>query len=170
MNLWKLSRQLNKFLNILFMVIFMPLFCYGQMSMKNIFIEHYEKYPEMRIEDFYKLLFQSEFGVKHLLDDTLKSKQYLIDEVNSILPKDEPLFENISADHKVVRINLAAFRFNNYSLDSLFGVLKKSAMLIEGNEKSFYSNWLELKKLIKNRSIELSLKDVSNFEKNLCPH
>ena len=45
---------------------------------RNSLITHYEKYPEMQIQDAVKLLFQSEFGPGHLLSNTDYARKYLL--------------------------------------------------------------------------------------------
>ena len=81
----------------------------------NLILEHQNKYPKMEVQDVYKLLYQSVFGVKHLLKDTAMSHLYLIEEFNSVESKNEPLFENISLKNDVVRVNLKSFKYKNLS-------------------------------------------------------
>jgi hypothetical protein len=164
MNLWKLSRQLNRIL-LLFSIYLLFLTGCNKTNMENIFITQYQKYPNMEIRDYYKLLYQAEFGVKHLLIDTLKSKQYLVEEYNSISAKNELLYEYISGDHQIIRVNLSSFKYRKFSIDSLFEVMKKSASLISSNEKSFLEQWSILKKLIEKGDIPLNHQIVSEYEK-----
>jgi hypothetical protein len=119
--------------------------------------EHKSKYEFIRVQDVYKLLYQSVFGIKHLLHDTLMSKKYLYEEYNSIEPKDEPLMENISTDGSIIRINLKSFKLRNLSLENLFEIMKISADSINGENGQFEKYWKEFNEYI--------IKEDINFKK-----
>lgn len=164
MKLWK-SRKIS-FSKYYFVILLCLTFCIGcNNSMNEIFIEHHKMYPEMITKDYYKLLFQAEFGVKHLLKDTTKSKMYLISELNSVTSKDEPLYEYISRDKNIVRINLAAFKYRGLETEILFEVMKTTALLVNGSEAEFLKYWNELKILVKEKKIILDWNEISEYEK-----
>ncbi len=133
-------------------------------GMQEIFIQHFDKYPEMEIKDYYKLLYQAEFGVKHLLVDTVKSKTYLIKELNSIEPKDENLYEYISNDKNIIRLNLNSAKFRGIPVDVIFNAMKLSAEEINGNETKFFEKWHELKELVKAKKINLGMEKIIGYE------
>lgn len=133
-------------------------------GMEKILIEQYKKYPHMQEKDYYKLLFQSEFGIKHLLIDTSESRKYLFSEMNSIEQSDEPLYEFISGDHRIIRVNLSAFKKKAMSIDLLFDVMKESAEKITGSDNNFLSIWHQLKILIEKQIIPMDIKMFIKYE------
>jgi len=140
-------------------------------SYEKIYLEHYQKYPLMELDDYYKLTYQAVFGVKHLLVDTIKAKQYLLYELSSITSNNEELYENISIDSSIVRINLKAFKYKSYNPEILFLVMKNSAIIVSGSETIFYEYWNNLLNLINNKKIPIdpttAKKYTLNFEKPL---
>ena len=154
MSLFKLKIQFFKYFTILILLLFMNIYC-NKNIFENIYLEHYQKYPLMELVDYYKLTYQAVFGVKHLLIDSTKAKQYLLSELSSITPKNEELFKNISIDSSIVRINLKTFKYKSYNPDILFNIMKTSAEKISGSEDTFYEYWNSLLKLIDNKKILL---------------
>jgi hypothetical protein len=132
-------------------------------NMNNILIEHKTKYELMTVQDTYKLMYQSVFGIKHLLHDTTASKKYLNEEINSIEPKDEPLFENISPNGDVIRINLKSFKYRRLNPDILFEVMKISAREINGKNNQFEENWKSFEKAVIEKSIRFSKEELDSF-------
>ena len=51
---------------------------------KELIISHFNKYPNLKIQDLFKFLFQSSFGCEHLVSSLDKVKSYLNDEYNNI--------------------------------------------------------------------------------------
>ncbi len=51
---------------------------------KELIINHFNKYPNLKIQDLFKFLFQSSFGCEHLVSSLDKVKTYLNDEYNNI--------------------------------------------------------------------------------------
>ena len=79
-------------------------------GVESLIVEHYDRRPLMRATDLYKLLYQGVFGVGHIMDegalDWLRAEAEKLDiEENP----DEPLLEDVSADGKIVRVNLRPY-------------------------------------------------------------
>mgnify|MGYP000120553628 CR=1 len=68
-------------------------------EIKGILLEHFNKYPEMQVQDMIKLIYQNEFAGGHLIDDEQESLKRLQAEMenleNSGLNEEKPLFEDI---------------------------------------------------------------------------
>ena len=76
-------------------------------KLKQTVIEHIKKYPEMELQDILKMLFQNEFGPKHLAENEIECFKSLSTEINSIdYNENEELFEDIGCD--ALRLNLMA--------------------------------------------------------------
>ena len=58
--------------------------------MQEVLLEHYEKYPEMQIQDVIKLLYQSEFGGGHMIANPQKSLEFLKQEWSEVTACKEP--------------------------------------------------------------------------------
>ena len=91
----------------------------GGSFMKNIFIEHYQKYPKMQISDFLKLLYQSCFGPKHLYQnhDFVTIHNYMEMELVKIKHESTTYIEDIGSGY--LRIYLSAVRQKYISQEQL---------------------------------------------------
>ncbi len=89
-------------------------------------------YPEMEIQDAYKLLHQAAMGNRHLgVSDSL-IYNYLTEELNTIdASADEPMVEYITPDSSVVRLNLRPFKASGGSTDVLFSSMKATWDAVE---------------------------------------
>ena len=76
-------------------------------KLKAIILEHIKKYPQAELQDILKLLYQNEFGPKHLANNEIEAFKSLSKEINSVeFDKNEPLFEDIGDN--ALRLNLKA--------------------------------------------------------------
>ncbi len=76
-------------------------------ELKQIILKHVEKYPQAELSDILKLLFQNEFGPKHLAENEIECFKALSQEFKKIeYSETEELFEDIGCN--AVRLNLKA--------------------------------------------------------------
>ena len=73
---------------------------------------HADRYPDLGVEDLYKLLHQSVAGPAHAIEDPEMARQWLEREWSGL---DEPLdteelYEPLSSDGRLVRVNLRPWR------------------------------------------------------------
>lgn len=97
----------------------------------NILREHIQKYPRMQPQDVVKLLFQSEFGPGHLIENPLDAYRYLVNELKSASPTalwTEPV------GNGVCRLQLGAVR-EQLSPHTIFRLFLR-AVDIHGNAAS----------------------------------
>ena len=59
-------------------------------------IQQLNTHPSIQPQDIVKLCFQAAFGAEHLLADIAAARNYFYVEYNSVLAKDEVLYERIS--------------------------------------------------------------------------
>ena len=73
---------------------------------------HSERYSELAAEDLYKLLHQSVAGPGHAIEYADMARAWLEREWSALrdVEGDEPLFEPLSADGRLVRVNLRPWR------------------------------------------------------------
>ena len=84
-----------------------------------------EKYPLMRIQDVYKLVYQHEFGCAHAVTDPESAREWLHREYRAVRQEDAPLYEDVGGGY--VRVNLSALDANGVSPDELLEWFVKSA-------------------------------------------
>ena len=153
-------------MKILFMIM---LFCCCYQTNKNTLIEliknELRTKPNFSIQDAYKLIYQGNFGVAHILQNTDHARQYLKNEVNSIeKSNNEPLIEQISVSTNLVRINLRPFKKSGSSVDTLFEVMTRSVEETKVDRQFFLSQWGEFKDAVIQEKISFNQQELVTFD------
>lgn len=104
---------------------------------------HLDRYPLMGVQDVYKMLYQGEFGVGHLLGDGKGARRYLLEELATMDTTDrgEELLEPVSADGGMVRVNLRPFRRLGHSPDLLLQAMTATVAGTNGDTARFVTGW-----------------------------
>ncbi len=104
---------------------------------------HQEMYEFMQVQDVYKLLYQANFGVGHILSDSLSTLRRLEAETEMLgVPHpDELLMERISGDGEIIRVNLRPFKATNLTPATLVECMFRST--IDADTLSFVRQWNE---------------------------
>jgi len=104
--------------------------------------DHVKRYPKIQVQDVYKLLYQGEFGVKHIIDNPEAARAYLDKELEqSAADSSEPLWEYISSDSTMVRIHLRPFNAGHYNPEHLWEAMVKTAESVDGDTTRFEEHW-----------------------------
>jgi len=125
-------------------------------------------HPRMSIADVYKLLYQAEYGPRHIVQNPSAAREYLSLEAKSRGPNpSQPLTEACSPDGKIVRINLAPFLAKNLSFEKLFRVLEESAAEINGSDAELRATWKKVGELIEAFAIPIPKESYQEFTRYL---
>jgi len=117
------------------------------------------------VQDAYKLIYQGNFGVAHILKNMDHARQFLEKEIESIKESEnEPLIEHISVSTNLVRINLRPFKKSGSSVDTLFEVMKRSVEETKGDKQRFLNQWREFKELVIQGKLKFDLKELDSFD------
>jgi hypothetical protein len=102
---------------------------------------HLFRYPHLRVQDAYKMLYQGEFGVGHLLGDGQGARRYLLEELATMDTADrgEDLLDPVSPDGRMVRVNLRPFRRLGFSPEALLGAMLATVAETRGDSAHFVS-------------------------------
>jgi hypothetical protein len=130
------------------------------------FIQHHQASKKcFAIQDAYKLIYQSVFGIEHLLSDVEAAKCYLEREVNAIIAGDaEELIENISPSGDVVRLNLKPYKFRHGNPDRLFQAMLSTAEQIKGSQEDFLKWWEFFKQAVIQNKLDFDLTKLEAFD------
>ena len=137
--------------------------------------EHFERRPQMRATDVYKLLFQGVFGVGHILSEGARKR--LEEEAESLNIEDhpaEPLIESVSVDGSMVRVNLRPYLRRGFPLDRLYEVMEETSK-DHGFPEKFLFAWSVFHELAGSGTIEvdgeeLNLLNVEILKQGPHPH
>jgi hypothetical protein len=126
--------------------------------------DHLQRYPEMQIQDVYKMLYQGEFGVRHILDNPETAYGFLLRELEQI-PGDasETLWEEISPDRTMIRIQLTAFLGRHLNPDDLWQAMIMTAESVIGDMARFKANWDIFRQGTEDGILPFSLNKILDF-------
>lgn len=71
---------------------------------KKLLINHYKKYPELKIQDIFKFLHQSSLGCEHLISSHEIAFEKIITEVNSLEFNDKKIIEELDGNYSRVSL------------------------------------------------------------------
>lgn len=121
---------------------------------RNILLDHYYRYPLMRTEDFFKLLYQGEFGAAHACGSSVdQTSKNIFDEAKSSEFSGQPLTEIISGSQ--ARVNLAPFLRKGMSFLTLTEIFLTSGKTSRGSEENFKKKLDVFQQLVMEKKIGL---------------
>ncbi len=129
-------------------------------------IQHHQANKKcFAIQDAYKLIYQSVFGIEHLLCDLEAAKCYLEREVAAIVANDaEAMLESIAPDGAVVRLNLRPYKFHHGNLDRLFQAMLASAGQMKGSREDFLKLWECFMQAVIQNKLNFDLAELEAFD------
>ena len=126
------------------------------LNMSDIIEQHIKQYPKIQARDVLKLLYQSEYGVGHLISSEGDSLRYLQEELCMELPvlcEDRPYIEEIGNGY--VRVYLQAIKDGKISETTFHWMFLKSAEGKPGSKEIFLEKVQEVAKLCEQYSINI---------------
>ena len=111
-------------------------------SFLRVFRQHFERYPLMQLEDFYKLVHQAHFGPGHMVPDAAVAAAGLMNEAKDLGDGPvEPMFDPITPNGSVVRVHLRPYLAYGGSLDQLAGSFIRTANSFRGSGDELMECW-----------------------------
>ncbi len=160
-----------KFRTIFFLVVILPTIFLStipyyqyqrKFSWKYVINYHVDKYPGLKPQDIYKVIYQSVMGPYHLGKCRNTIYNSLKSEMKEISPEpDLDLREVIAPDRKYTRIDLRRFKSERGDLHLLSEIIYQSS---EKSDKNQLIAALEqVNELIKDNKIDYNMEDWTNY-------
>ena len=129
-------------------------------GIEEILLEHYQKYPQMELNDFIKLIYQNSFGPRHMHNPSKEDVLKYLDEEIKVVTNETEIIEDIGNGY--VRVYLSKeTNIEKMSNDFLNSMIEDT--YTETNIRVFYRKLNILTKLIKKGSIKLPKKESINL-------
>lgn len=122
-------------------------------------------YPQSTLQDIYKNFFQDSFGLEHLMGDSLKMREYIIEETKTC-QKTNIYYEKIGYKNNFYRVSLSVIKDSVVSIDVFMKAFIKSKdsftpVTLDGWKKQ----WQSIDSII--NSMNLNLDNYENDRKNI---
>lgn len=139
-------------------------------EIKDILLQHFNKYPKMQIQDLIKLIYQNEFAGGHFIDNELESQRRLQLEIESIkggsYNNDCPLFEDIG--NGIVRLYLYRIPDLQTDIKTINGFFVNTSNMVRGSVNSFKNKVSVLRKCCEDGLLPFSADEVDVYMKSLA--
>ncbi|MDZ7334560.1 MAG: hypothetical protein ONB32_05310 [candidate division KSB1 bacterium] len=137
-------------------------------SLVEIIRQNQQQKRQFDIQDAYKLIYQSVFGIEHLLVDLEGTRQRLNQELNAIrADSDEPLIEIISVSGDVVRLNLRPYKLLEGEASELFQAMIWTGQQIRGSREGFLSLWGQFQEAVVTGLLNFDKKALLRFDEQM---
>ena len=103
------------------------------------------RYPEMQVQDCYKLLYQACLGSEHAVNDPAVAARWLEKELAELGPgPDEPVIDPIASDGRIVRVHLRAFVQHKGDTARLAQAFVQTANTYHGSREVLAAAWKQV--------------------------
>lgn len=137
---------------------------------KEILLQHYKDYPKARLQDFFVLIHQSEFGSSLSIADFKENSTHMTDA--KIFLKDDEFESFIEVlSPQLCRLYLQILNQTSLQARTFYRFLELSANKARGHSKSYNEKIKVLSNLCVSGDLPFTKEDVDNFKakKNLRP-
>ena len=128
-----------------------------------VLLDHYRRYPGMKIQDFIKLLYQNEFAGGHMIKNEKESLRYLREEYRRsrrAAASADTLFEDIGND--LFRLYIPLLQ-NGVSLATVNRFFVNTAQDVKGNMESFSAKLAHLKDCVQKGMFSFSIDELEAY-------
>jgi hypothetical protein len=109
---------------------------------ESILRSHLARYPEMQIQDVYKLIHQAALGSEHVVGNLESVQAWLKQELLEMGKSTaEPMIDPISADGKMVRVHLQPFIEYGGDPETLLTAFVRTANEFHGDKQTLENYW-----------------------------
>lgn len=130
--------------------------------MEKVLLFHAHRYPLIQPIDAVKLIYQCEFGIGHLIENTELFQKRLQDEIDSLeIHAEIPLTESIG--NGIIRVMLNSEDFRQINKDSLISACIKTAETVHGSIAHFRKQLDLLKNLSGKGTFSFSAEELAEY-------
>jgi hypothetical protein len=100
------------------------------------------RYPQLEIQDLYKLISQASLGSEHAVGDLEGARRWLMRELHELARgPEEPIVDPISPDGRIVRVNLRPYLANSEDLAALLEAFVRTGREYRGTGATLQCYW-----------------------------
>ena len=132
--------------------------------MEHLIKKQVEIYPELEVQDLYKLLHQAAMGSEHAVKDTSSARNWMENEISNLdWNHEDALVDTISPGGKIVRVNLRPYLKAGYDPGKLLAAFIETANVYRGSTDTLQSYLTLALKMIDSGELKLSKEEAQNF-------
>lgn len=133
-------------------------------SMRTVLLTELKKHPHLQPDDIYKFIHLASFGSEHAVKDTAAARRWMENEIANLdYSIEDELIDTLSADGRIVRVNLRPYLKAGYDPELLLEAFVKTANNFKGSIETFKLYWNEAVKLAEEGSFICSIDDMEKL-------
>ena len=126
---------------------------------RDLLIKHYQKYPNLDIQDIFKYIYQSVCGCEHMISSPSEATRRILDEHRLNAPSAQPLIESLDGKYSRLSLDCLNKGLSAHTLGRLFFLSAKK----ESNTEEQINEKLGIvKMLIEDGSLPFNLSEFEN--------
>ena len=131
---------------------------------ETIIISHIGRYPEMKMQDVYKLIHQASMGSEHAIPSLDDVRTWLEHELNELGEgPQEPVKDPISIDGKILRVHLRPYIAAGGKPEALLEAFIRTAKEFQGDTHLLEQYWDIALQLAKEHKLPFPASDMNSF-------
>jgi hypothetical protein len=139
-----------------------------QARFRTILADQIARYPQMEIQDLYKLILQATMGSEHAISSVDAARSWLRRELASLSEgPEEPMSDVISSDGNIVRVNLRPFIQGGGDPSSLLNAFVRTANEYRGTEERLLDHWFFAEQMAEDGELPFEPSQMRAFIKKL---
>lgn len=137
-------------------------------SLEQIIVEQFKRYPELKARDVYKFIYQAAMGNGHLIKNEKAFYGNLCKEIETIdADPGMPLIEWLDPNGLLLRLNLGPFKATHGNLNKLRQCVIKTASDFQPSLDNLMNYWDIVISLSKETKISLKTSELNKFYKKM---
>lgn len=131
--------------------------------------QHLARYPELQLQDCYKLLVQACLGSEHAVGDPAAAARWMERELATLGPgPDEPLVDPITPDGRIVRIHLRPFVARKGDPARLVAAFVQTANDYRGSREALALAWEQVVALAESGALPFSAEAARDYGRKMA--
>jgi len=135
------------------------------MKIKEALINHHTYYPHATLRDFFKFLYQSEFGPGHLIKNKEENLKFLMREYESLETNASKLIDPLG--NEFGRMNLHILNNTTLSIHTFQRFFEISAATLDGTVNNYFEKINILRQLIIHKHLPFDIDEFEEFFKQV---
>ena len=131
-------------------------------SIQDLILSHFAKYPDMQIEDVFKLLYQNEFGCGHMVETEQSSLEMILAEASALSPEARRHGTMEPIGNGLCRIYLSALK-QSLQPEALNRIFVMTANRARGSAEGFEEKALAFRQLCEAGHLPYDPEEVSRL-------
>jgi len=131
---------------------------------RHVIRRHISRYPRLEVQDLYKLVYQGALGSEHAVADASQARVWLEREVEKLAEgPEEPVIDPLSANGRVVRVNLRPYVAGRGDLRVLLEGFTRTAKDYRGTERQLRLYWRYAERMAEEGALSLAVHELRSF-------